>query len=173
MSWVSIGIAAVGLAVQVSGQQKAKKAAKADAAFLAQQQAEAAVRSRAIGQRQASQERKQARLVSSAIQARAMGGGLDPTVVDIEREVAGEGEYRALAALYEGEQGALGLESQANAGLRSSRARTRAMNWQTAGTVLDGAGRMYGRYADSPPPQATGSYNMPNDFTSANFGGAY
>ena len=147
MSWVSIGIAAVGLVVQVSGAQKAKKANAADAAFLAGQQVDAAGRSRAIGQRQAIDERRQARLVESALQARAGGGGLDPTVVDLSTDIAGEGEYRALAALYEGEQGALGLEDQANAGLRSASARNRAIDYQTAGSIISTGSTMYSKYS--------------------------
>lgn len=146
MSWVSIGIAAVGLVTNVAAQQSAKRAGQRDAAFLASQQAAAAGRSRAIGQRQAADERKQAQLVSSALQARAGGGGLDPGVVELEKDIAAEGEYRALAALYEGEQGALGLEAQAQAGLRSQRARSRAYDWQTAGTVIDSGSKMYSRY---------------------------
>lgn len=167
--WIGIGIAATGLATSVYGQQQGKKAGQADAAFLAAQQADAAMKSRAIGQRQAIQERKQAKLVSSALQARAMGGGLDPGVVELEKEIAGEGEYRALAALYEGNEGALGLENQANAGLRSASARGRAYDIQTAGTILEGASKMYGRYSSSPAPSSvdyigTGSTPAPVDY---------
>lgn len=146
MAWYNIGIAAVGLVTTVYGQQKAKRAGQADANALAGQQYEAARRSTAIGQRQASEERRQARLLESAIQARAMGGGLDPTVVKLQSDVAGEGEYRALAALYEGDEGALGLENQAAAGLRTARARGQARDWESAGTIISGLGSMYSTY---------------------------
>lgn len=146
MAWWNIGIAAVGLVVNVAGQQKAKKASQADAAFLAGQQRDAAIRSRAIGQRQALDERRQARIVDSALQARAGGGGLDPTVVKLSQDITGEGEYRALAALYEGEQGALGLEDQANAGLRSQQARSKAMDYQTASTIVSSGSSMFSKY---------------------------
>lgn len=147
MAWWNIGIAAVGLVINIAGQQKAKKAGEADAAFLAGQQRDAAVRSRAIGQRQAIEERRQARLVDSALQARAGGGGLDQTVMELSADITGEGEYRALSALYEGEMGALGLEDQANAGLRSQKAKSRAMDYQTAGTIVSTGSTMASKYA--------------------------
>lgn len=150
--WIGIGIAAAGMASQVYGQQQGKKAAKADAAAIAAQQREAAARSRALGQRQAAEERKQARLVTSALQARAGGGGTDPGVLRLDADIYGEGELRALQALYEGDTGALSLENAANAGLRSGRARARGYDWQTAGSIVKGGSAMYSRYADSPPP---------------------
>lgn len=163
MTWWAIGVVAVSTVVQVAGQQKAKKAGEADAAFLAGQQVEAAGRSRAVGQRQAIEERRQARLVESAIQARAGGGGLDPTVAKLQTDVAGEGEYRALAALYEGEQGALGLEAQAGAGLRSSRARSEAANYQMAGTIISTGSSMYSKYSGA----GTSNYNYNGDASGA------
>lgn len=146
MLWIGVGTLAVSTAVTVKGQQDAKKAAKADAQFMAGQQMDAAGRSRAIGQRQAIEERRQARLVESALQARAGGGGADPTVVKLASDIAGEGEYRALAALYEGESGALSLENQAQAGLRSASARSRAYDYQTAGTILNTGSQIATKY---------------------------
>lgn len=147
MTYWAIGAAAVSAVVQVSGQQQAKKAGKADAAFLAGQQLEAAGRSRVAGQRKASEERRQARLVDSALQARAGGGGADPTIAKLSADIAGEGEYRALTALYEGESGALGLEDQASAGVRSASARGRAIDYQSAGTIISTGSTMYSRYS--------------------------
>ncbi|MEW6705013.1 MAG: hypothetical protein AB1430_09200 [Pseudomonadota bacterium] len=144
MAWWNIGIAAVGLVVNVAGQQKAKKAAKQDAAFEAEQRRKAAALSRATGQRHAIEERRQARLVESALQARAGGGGLDPTIVDLQSDIAGEGEYRALSALYEGNEGALGMEAAADSTLRGARARARAADYQTAGTILEFGSSLYG-----------------------------
>ena len=146
MLYIGLASLAVSTVLTVKGQQDAKKAGKADAEFLAGQQREAAGRSRAIGQRQAIDERRQARLVDSALQARAGGGGLDPTVVKLSQDITGEGEYRALAALYEGESGALGLEDQANAGLRSQAARSRAMDYQTASTIVSAGSQMASKY---------------------------
>ena len=146
----NLGLAVVSTGLNIKDQQEAKKGAEEDAKFEAVQQMEAARRSRAIGQRQAIEERRQARLVSSALQARAMGGGLGPTVVRLSQDIAGEGEYRALAALYEGDSGALGLESQASAGLRSANAYARARNISSVGTLLSGVSDMYTRYSGLP-----------------------
>lgn len=149
MSWVAIGVAAVGTVVSVYGQQQAKKAGQADAQFNADQLRERAKVLRATGQRVAADERRQAALVNSALQARAGGGGTDVTVTNLAADIAGEGEYRALAALYEGETGALGNEASADSGLRSQRSRSAAADYAMAGTVLSSAGSMYGRYDGS------------------------
>ena len=147
--WIGLAISAVSLGVSLDGQAKAKKAGKADAEFQAGQLRESAMTSRASGQRQAEEERRQAALVDSALQARAGGGGLDPTVVKLSRDIAGEGEYRALAALYEGETNAIGRERSADAAIRTGRAQATAANYQMAGTVLSTAGSMWGKYDGS------------------------
>ena len=147
MTWVAIGVAAVGAVVSISGQQKAKKAAKEDAAFQAEQLRQRAAVSRAAGQRSAEEQRRQSRLIESAIQARAGGGGMDPTVVKLMADVAGEGEYRALSALYEGETGAFGDEARAAAAMRTGRAQADSANYQMAGTALSAASSMYTKYS--------------------------
>ncbi len=147
MMWIAIGTTVVGTAVSVYGQNQAKKAGRADAQATAQQQYAAAVTSRAVGQRQANEERRQARLLDSALQARAMGGGMDPTAVELSKDIAGEGEYRALSALYEGETGAISMENAAASGLRSAEARGRAADYQMAGTVIGAGSSLYGRYS--------------------------
>ena len=152
MAWWSIGSAAVGAVMQVSGQQQAKKAAREDANFAAGQQRAAALRATATGQRAAANERRNARLIQSALQARAGGGGLDPTVVNLAQGIAGEGEYRALTALYEGESAAAGLNEQADAAIRTGRAQGRAMDYKSAGTILSTASSMASRYGGGKPP---------------------
>lgn len=146
MTWWAIGVTVVGTAVNLYGQNKAKKAGEADAAFTAEQLRARADRSRAQGQRVAEEERRQSRLLSSALQARAGGGGADPTIMNLQSDIAGEGEYRALSALYEGETGALADEVSADSGLRSQRARSRASDYAMAGTVLSSASSMYNTY---------------------------
>jgi hypothetical protein len=138
-------LAGAALATTIYGQAQAKKAGKKDAEANAAALRADAVTSRATGQRVASDERRKARLLESALQARA-GGDLSPGIVDMMTEVAGEGEYRALSALYEGETGALGRESQAAAGLRGAKSRAKAADWNMLGTVLGGASSMAGRY---------------------------
>ncbi len=146
MTWVAVAVAAVGVGASLYGQNQAKKAGKADAAFTAEQLRQRAEVSKATGQRMASEENRQARLVESALQARAGGGGLDVGNVKLAKDIAGEGEYRALSALYSGDTSALGDEASASAVLRSQEARSRAANYAMAGTVLSSASSMYGRY---------------------------
>ena len=150
MTWWGIGVTAVGAAVNLYGQNKAKKAGEADAQFNAEQLRARADISRATGQRVAEEERRQARLLESAVQARAGGGGLDPTVLKLQADIAGEGEFRALSALYEGETGALGNEASADSGLRSQRARSSAADYAMASTLLSSAGSLYSKYNDRP-----------------------
>lgn len=146
MAWYAVGVAAASMVVNIAGQRKAKKAGEQDAAFQAEQLRARAEVSRAQGQRVAAGERREARLLESALQARAGGGGLDPTVAKLQADIAGEGEFRALSALYEGETGALGDEASADSGLRSQRARSSAANYAMASTMLSSASSMYGTY---------------------------
>lgn len=68
---------------------------------------------RAASQRRMLAEKKKEGLVQSALQARAAasGGGSDPSVVDLAGDIAAEGQYRAMTALYEGDDLARSLEN--------------------------------------------------------------
>ena len=59
----------------------------------------------ASAQREMLNEKKKANLVQSALQARsaAQGGGSDPSVVKAAGDIAAEGKYRELTALYKGQ----------------------------------------------------------------------
>lgn len=89
-----------------------------------------ALADRATSQRRASEERRQARLTASrtlAVAASSGAGADDPTIMNLMADMEGEGEYRALAALYEGETAARAQEEQAKANRRAaSRAKTAA-----------------------------------------------
>lgn len=63
----------------------------------------------AASQRAAAEERRQGRLALSRVQAVAGGGGNDVGVVNIAGDIAAESEYRALSALFEGNDRAAGL----------------------------------------------------------------
>ena len=104
---------------------------------------------RASSQREAMEERRKARLLQSrglAVAAASGGGADDPGVVNILADIAGEGEYRSLTALYEGNERAFGLESEAKA------RRKEAKNVKTAGyigaasTLLGAGSSMSERY---------------------------
>ncbi len=117
-------IAGIGGAVSQSNALKAQgEAAQRNA--IAQQQAQEhealvldqqAGQERAVAQREAIETRRQSRLLQSdglATAAASGAGALDPGVVDLLGDIEAEGEYRALIALQQGEEKALGLESAA------------------------------------------------------------
>jgi hypothetical protein len=127
----------------VSSQQQGAAADRA-ATFRAEQLEQAAGQERAGAQRAAMEQRRQGRLALSRLQAIAGGGGLDPTVVTLAGRLAGEGEYRALSALYEGEERALGMEMQGEAARYEGRLARRAGNMRALSSVVSFAGSSQG-----------------------------
>lgn len=104
---------------------------------------------RAISQRSAMEERRQARLVASrglAVAAASGGGADDPTVVNMLANIEGEGEYRALTALYNGEEEARGLEGQAKARRKEAKNVKTASYFKAASTILSAGSSMHDRY---------------------------
>ena len=103
---------------------------------------------RASSQRTAAEQRRQARLLQSKALAAgaATGGANDPTVVNIIANLEGEGEYRALTALYEGEEKARSDEMQAAAKRKEAKNTKRAGLITAGAKVLEGASTMYGKY---------------------------
>lgn len=102
---------------------------------------------RAISQRQAMEERRQARLAASrglAVAAASGGGADDPTVVNTLANIAGEGEYRALTALYNGEETARGDEAQAKARRKEAKNVKRASYFKAANTILSAGSSIMG-----------------------------
>ncbi|WP_016745739.1 hypothetical protein [Rhizorhabdus wittichii] len=116
----------------------ANKAAKAEARQMETQ----AGLERATSQREAMEERRQARLLNSralAVAAASGGGADDPSVVNLMADIDGEGAYRALTALYEGETEARGLEAQAKARRKEGK-NAKIAGFINAGASLLGAG---------------------------------
>ena len=103
---------------------------------------------RATAQRRSIEERRQARLAQSrALALAAAGGGAsDPTVVNNIAKIEGEGTYRALTALYEGDESALGMEAEADARRRGAKATKTAGYIKAASTILGTGASLYSRY---------------------------
>lgn len=104
---------------------------------------------RATSQRQAIEEQRQARLTSSralAVAAASGGGADDPSVVNAIAGIGGEGEYRALTRLYDGEQVALGKEAQADANRRGAKATKKAGMLKAASTIISAGSSLMGKY---------------------------
>lgn len=129
------------------------------AAFEAAQLEQQAQEEQAVAQRKAHENLRKSRLMQSralAIAASSGGGAMDPTVVKIIADLAGEGSYRAGMDLYEGESRARSLKMGAQArrlegqaGLVSGRETASAYRFAAGSTLLTGVGQTladkYGR----------------------------
>lgn len=112
-------IKTVGTVLSFATQLKAANAASAEGSAVrrameleAQQLETQAGQARASGQRAAAEERRRERLIQSSLTARAAasgGGAADPTVVKIGQDIAAEGTFRALSALFEGKERSRGM----------------------------------------------------------------
>lgn len=144
-----IALAVAGTAMSAGGTiLGAKNEASALTSEADQLDAQAGVY-RASSQREAMEQRRQATLTGSralTLAAASGGGASDPTVMNILANISGEGEYRALTALYDGEEKARSNEFEA--GTR----RKEAKNTKTAGyikagsTILSAGATMADRY---------------------------
>ena len=96
---------------QVAAESEDAKAAQYD--DQADQYDEQAGQQRAAGQRRAQEQRRQAAIAASNLLARTGGGSLDPSILGLTGNIAGEGEYNALTNMYEAEESARGSEGSA------------------------------------------------------------
>jgi hypothetical protein len=129
--------------------------------FTARQQEQAAQEGRAVSQRSALEKRREGTLLSSKMLARAAasgGGADDPTVTKIGEDIAGRSEYDALFEMYKGENRARGLLDAAmgsrmtgDAALAEGEAKKKASYLSAAGTIIGGAGSMFGQYSKTLP----------------------
>jgi hypothetical protein len=149
MAWVVPAMQIAGTVLGVMGAAKQGKDDKAAADFQAAQLDQSAGQSRASGQREALEQKRQARLANSRLRALAQGGGGDPTIVKLSQDIAGEGEFRALTALYEGEERARGMEMSATGARKSGKSAQQVGYVRGFSTVLDRAPGLYEKYGRS------------------------
>lgn len=146
---IPLGAAVVGTALSAGGSIiGANSEAKEMRREAAQLEANAGIE-RASSQRRAIDERRQAKLAQSRglAVAGASGGGIDdPTVLNLLSGIGGEGEYRALTALYEGEESARGMEAEAAARRRGAKATKTAGLLKGAGSIISAGSSLYDRY---------------------------
>lgn len=140
-------------------------AANKQAKFQAAQLEQRAGQERASSQRRAIEERRRAGIINSnaLASAAASGGGTDGSVAKIMGDIAGEGEYRALTRLWEGEESAKGLETQAAAARMQGKSAKKQAMFKAAGTLASGAGSWYDKY---------GGGDVPDEFQNADGGWA-
>lgn len=137
LTLIAAGLQVAGTIAQSNAQRSAGEAAQTEANYKAQQADVNAGQERAASQRKAMEQTRQAALVSSRARAvgAASGAGTD---TNIESNIAGEGEYRSLAALYEGEDKARGLVGQASLSRFEGDQAAKAANSKATSTLFSG-----------------------------------
>jgi len=161
-------MAVVGAVTSVAGGFSAANAArttaerqKAAADFEAAQMAQASGQAIASSQREAEEQRRQARLLQSRAIALSGASGAsvtDPTVLNLIGDIASKGSYRAAVALYQGEDKARQLNMGADAkryegevALETGRNKARAYQLQGITGALGSASTMFGRFGGGGP----------------------
>lgn len=156
---LTIGMMVASTALTAVGQHQAGVAQQKAANYQAAQADQAAMQSRAASQRGAAEELRKSRIIqgNALAAAGASGGGLnDPDVVKIVGDIAGEGKYRAMSSIFEGENQGNNYENQA-AGLRmEGKSARRAGTISALGTMASGASSLYSKYWPSGGSQAAG-----------------
>lgn len=158
MAGMNMPMYAQGAGTVLSTLAQVQQGAAADSAasFRARQLEQQAGQARASSQQAMRADRKRERLVQSRLQAVAGGGGLDAGVVELSKDIAEEGEYRALNSLYEGEEAARGMEAGAAAARFEGSQARQAGYLRGINTVLSGASSLYDQYGG-------GKYSYNND----------
>lgn len=164
MTVVSAGVGLVGTVLTAGGQMAAGRQ-QADAekyqAALAKQNA---TQIEATSQRQAIEERRKASFAVSrarALAAASGGGATDPTVMNIEAGLAGQGEYNALSKLYSGTAEANQQRDQASIYKSMAGQAQSAGMMRGIGTIIGGisdAGSMFMKYGGGPSAPSPASY---------------
>lgn len=154
MAFLAAALPYIATAVTAYSAIRQGTAANAVARSEAAQMEDQANAERAASQRAYLEEKRQARYVSSRAQAVAAASGAgvsDPTVANIISGIEGEGEYRALSRLYQGDVTAQGLQYGAQVRRKEGRAAKTAGYLSAASTVLSGASSLYGKYGAGGP----------------------
>lgn len=125
-------------------QRDAGAAAQQSANMQALQMEQQASQEKKVSEIEANQRRREAELAISNTRARAAAGGggaSDPSIAKLTSEIAGRGEYNALAALYNGETKSLDLQYQADVTRVDGQNARIASKIKSTQTILEGASR--------------------------------
>ena len=179
-AWVPTAMAVTGSIMSVMGGNSAANAAKTAgerqkvaAEFETAQLEQNAGQVIASSQREAEEQRRQARLVQSralALAGASGGGVTDPSVVNLIGDIAGEGAYRAGVALYQGQDKArqLGMAAAAKhyegtVAQETAANKAKAYRIQGLTGAFTSASSMFGKYGAGGPtkaPAPSGSANL-------------
>jgi hypothetical protein len=133
---------AMGEASQKQAEYKAKQ--------LEQQSNEA----RAAAQRVSEDERHKLTIAQSSMQARAASqgaGATDDTVIKLDEDLAGKGEYNALGEMYNGENRARGIQMQADSSRFDGQIAKMGYESKASASLIQGFGDAFGSFAKSSP----------------------
>jgi len=136
--------------LSASSQASAGAQAQGNANFRAGQLNQEANATEAASQRTASEQRRQAGIINSRVQALAAGSGAsatDPTVLNIEGNIAKEGEYNALTALYNGDTQAGSMRAEAVNVQKSGANAASAGSMNAFSTILSRGSSLYDKYS--------------------------
>lgn len=160
--------ALAGGVLQAGSQLSAGNAAAKQGAFQKQQADIAANNAMGAAERKSIDTRRQTNLVQSRLQAlsAAGGGASDPTVVNLSSNIAGEGEYRALTDLYNGQTQADDLTNKGNIALYEGKAKKSASKMAALGTILGTGGSLFAKYGGGGMGSSSGFGNIPGTGTS-------
>lgn len=126
-------------------------AAQTQAYSQASQLESMAGQTRATAQRSGIEQRRQAKLAQSALLARAGGGAGDIGVINLDKGIQGEGEYRALSALFQGEEEARSKEVAAANARTTGDAAAQAGKTRAFSSILTGASSLFSKYGGGGP----------------------
>lgn len=120
----------------------------------------------AAGQRSAMEDQRQARLAQSralAIAAASGGGASDPTIINLMAKLAGEGSYRSMVDIYQGQEKARTMNDQARmdrysgqVAMTDAETAAQAKRAEMIPTLLSGAATMYSRFGEKSDPAKKG-----------------
>lgn len=125
----------------------------------------------AAAQRAAEEERRNAAIISSralAVAAASGGGATDPTIVKMLARISGEGQYRSMVQLYQGEEQARQLRMKAYAtrysgetarmdAQRAASASKKSGDQGVMNTLLSGASSLFSKYGMGGPGENSSS----------------
>ncbi len=163
LPYIALGAQVVGTLLEAEGVEQESQTIRAQsrmrrksAEFKAKQLEVRAKETIAAQQRVAAEERRQSELAQSRILALAAASGAsasDATVENLIARTAGEGAYRSMIALYEGESEARmlrwqGKAAKAEAGIESDLLKRRAEATELAGvaSILETGASLLGKY---------------------------
>ena len=144
---VTSGLQIAGTLFSAAGQLSQGRAAQQAANLRARQLDREAIAAEAASQREAIEERRQARLLQSRARAVAAAGGgttTDVGVTDILSRIEREGEFNALSALFAGSEKAAGFRAGAATERYQGKLARQQSRIQALNTFISGASKFSG-----------------------------